>query len=158
MLSAFKTYYQEYQAFVRTVIYWTVRDAHVDDLVQETFLKAWKNFDRFKGESQFKTWIYRIAINTCYDYLRTKPKISDLEIDHQTARKENLELRDLITQGLSQLSEKHREVFILFYKLELTAVEISQILSTSEGTVKSRLHYAREQFVKFLKDNGVDDE
>lgn len=153
----FKKFYEIHADFVRTVIYWTVRSDSTDDLVQETFLKAWKSYKGFEQRSQFKTWIYRTAVNTCYDFLNERKKNNEVELeDVAQGGSSSPELQDLISKGLSTLSEKHREVFILFYKLELSLSEIAEFLALAEGTVKSRLHYAKDNFLQFLKDNGVD--
>ena len=152
----FHKYYLETNHFVRTTIYWMVRSSIVDDLVQETYLKAWKSFKSFNHQSSFKTWIYRVAVNTTYDYLKQKrPKKGQYEDPKCQQGHHELEIHDLITKGLNQMSFKHREVFILFFKLEMTISEISHFLNISEGTAKSRIHYAKKQFIEFLNRNGV---
>lgn len=155
-LERFRLDYESSKVFIRTTIYWLVRKDIVDDLVQETYLKAWKNYEKFDQKSSFKTWVYRIAKNVVNDHYRSHQNKELMLIDEtQASSDENYEIKDLITKGLSLLSEKHREVFILYYKLELSKPEISELLSVSEGTVKSRIHYAKDEFVTFLSNNGV---
>ena len=155
LLLEFKQQYMQTRDFIRGSIYWMVRSDATDDLVQETYVKAWKNYENFRKNSSFKTWIYRIAMNVTYDYLR---KSNTMTIDSNSDKihvSDTNEVKDLITQGLSLLSEVQREVFILFYKYEYTTMEISALLDIPEGTVKSRLSHSRSIFQKFLETNGV---
>ncbi len=155
-LEDFEVHYVETKDFVRTSIYWMIRSHQVDDLVQETYLKAWKNFKSFENKASFKTWIYRIAMNVTYDFL--KKNKSDLNIDDfqvVDTNKADIATEDLITKALLKLNDKQREVFVLFYKFGYTTKEIAQLVDVKEGTVKSRLHYAKESFEKFVKDVGV---
>jgi len=155
-LGEFKEYYLEYRDFVRASVFWMVNSSSVDDIVQEAFLKAWKSYAGFKRESSFKTWIYRIAMNTTYDYLK-KNKVNDEAFEETTEdpHSSNLEYSDLVGKGLMTLSTNHREVFSLFYQQEHTYLEIAVITGLPEGTVKSRVHSAKKLFVKFLEKNGV---
>ena len=159
LLSFKKLYYQQ-RAFVRSSIYWMVRSDSVDDLVQDTFVKAWDKFDSFDQRSSFKTWIYRIAMNTTYDYLRKNKLESQKAKDYSTPEfgDDGIINKDLISYGLKQLDENLREVFILYYKLDYSILEIAEVVSIPQGTVKSRLFRAREIFQKVLKENGVEDE
>ncbi|PIP88914.1 MAG: hypothetical protein COW01_04990 [Bdellovibrionales bacterium CG12_big_fil_rev_8_21_14_0_65_38_15] len=155
-LEDFQVYYEETKDFVRASIYWMIRSHHVDDLVQETYLKAWKSFKSFESKASFKTWIYRIAMNVTYDFLRKKT--NDLNIDDYQlvdTSKDDLTNEDLISKALLKLNENQREVFILFYKFGYTTIEIAELIEIKEGTVKSRLHYAKESFVEFVKEDGV---
>ena len=159
LLIEFKQHYIENCSFVRTVVYWIVRSDDVDDIIQETFVKAWKKYKTFKNKSSFKTWIYKIAKNTAYDFLKKNRKYNELkelrEEALETKNDINQNLSSLITEGLGELSPKHKEIFILFYKLSYTSKEISKLLKISEGTVKSRLFYARDIFKNYLKQQGV---
>lgn len=161
-LEEFKQNYLENKDFLRSSIYWMVRSDDVDDLVQSTFVKAWQHYSKFKKSSSFKTWIYRIAMNTTYDYLKkNKNKVNSFDIDEVPTSdilEEKEVLRDLITKALQVLNPKHREVFILHYKLGYKVSEIAKLQKIAQGTVKSRLHHAREQFTYFLKENGVENE
>jgi len=153
----FNKLYYDNADFIRSAIYWMVRNQNVDDIVQDTFLKAWNKFDSFQNQSSFRTWLYRIAMNTTYDHLRKNKVTLENEIDSVSIN-EDSELKDLISKALLRLSLKHREVFILFYKFEYSQKEIAETLSISEGTAKSRIHYAKDKFTTFLKDNGVENE
>ncbi len=157
----FKELYIETQSFVRASVFWlapTLDRDQLDDIVQETYLKSWRNFDQFKGSSHFKTWIYAIGKNTTIDYLKkNSPKNFIVFDDTETTRNEDLEMLDLIDKGIMSLEIKLREVFILFYKLELSIKEIQEVLSLKEGTVKSRLHSARKEFENFLNSQEIEE-
>ena len=154
-LEDFRELYIEHKDFVRNAIYWMIRNDSVDDLVQETFLKAYKSIEKFQNNSSFKTWIYRIAMNTVYDELR-KNKTQKVEIlidkEHHD---DNKGTKDLIDKAILDLSLDHREVFILFYKFGYSHEEIANMLKLKVGTIKSRIHYAKESFTHFLTKNGV---
>ncbi|MBH48359.1 MAG: hypothetical protein CME71_09350 [Halobacteriovorax sp.] len=157
----FHAYYNETHAFIRSVIYWMVRNQAVDDLVQETYLRAWKSFSGFDGESSFKTWVYRIAKNVTYDFLKSSKKFEEAsyeQLEQISGQSSDPELEDLITKGLLSLNADHRECLVLFYKLGYTVSEIAVLTKLPEGTVKSRLHYAKDRFSKFLEKNGVRNE
>ncbi len=161
----FKKYYYQEREFIRSTIYWMVRSDITDDLVQETFIKAWNNFDNFNKKSSFRTWIYRIAMNTTYDYLRKKKidsSIGDKQIsaDYQDPKnsEQKMIMKDLIDFAMGELDENSKEVFILFYKMEYTISDIAKLLGIPEGTVKSRLHSSKEKFQRILEKHGVTNE
>jgi len=154
-LMEFKTLYEDHQQYVRNVIYWMIRSDDVDDLVQDTFVKAWKSFNKFKGESTFKTWIHRIAINSVYDYSRknARPVMSFNQPTQSDSEAEST--KDFISKALLSLDLKYRELLILSYKFEYTNKEIADLLDLNEGTVKSRLHNAKKEFAAFYEKEGV---
>ncbi len=158
LLREFKQNYFETNEFVRASIYWMVRSEVVDDIVQETFLKAWKNYKKFKRESSFKTWIYRIAMNCTYDYLKKNPIYVEFDDNEDSYSNDEVEFEDMISTALKSLTDKHREVFILYYKFEYTVKEIASTLNEKEGTIKSRLYYAKESFEKIIGKIGGYDE
>lgn len=161
-LDEFQHYYIETKDFVRTSIYWMVRSSIVDDIVQEAYVKAWKSFSTFKRESSFKTWIYRIAMNTTYDYFKSN-KSERKMLDHLSEQKliqdkDQAEYEQLISEGIKLLSLDQREIFFLHYRLGYTFSECANIIQEQESTIKSRLYKAKDIFVTFLKENGVFDE
>lgn len=155
--SHFEEIYQENHRFIRTVVYWCVRSDGVEDIVQETFIKAWKNRENFKGNSQIRTWLYRIAMNCCYDYLKkNQPMGQGEDVDTLPVESsDDLEVKQIIDLGLSKMSGEQRESFVLFYKMGLTQKEIAELREIPEGTVKSQLFSAREIFSKVMEKEGV---
>lgn len=156
-LEEFNRKYKEHNDFIRKSIYWMTRSEDIDDLVQETFLRAWKNRLNFQKKSSYKTWLYKIAMNTCYDYKRKAGKVIELE-EQLNLKDDHLLLKDLISKGLERLKRNDREVFILFYKLGHTKEEISKLTGLKLGTIKSKIHYSKKEFVLFLQENGVHNE
>lgn len=157
----FQRLFETSEGMVRGVLFRMLGSKEdVDELAQEVFIKAWKSFGQFNNQSNVKTWIYRITVNTALDHLR-KQKLKGLLSLASNAQVEpttlgsNLEMAQLIQVGLQRLSNKHRVVFILYYFEELTIDEISKALKLSAGTIKSRLHHARKVFTGYLKSQGV---
>jgi RNA polymerase sigma-70 factor (ECF subfamily) len=143
------------------------------DLAQESFLKAWKSIGRFRAQSSFYTWIYRIVMNVTIDWLRKKQvkgggaefddAVQLREIDpasktvpktaalpHQAMERE--EIRARIEKAIGQLSPEHRAVILMKEIDEMQYHEIAEALGCSIGTVMSRLFYARKKLQSLLKD------
>ena len=119
-----------------------------EDAFQETFVKAWRQFSSFRGESSVKTWLSHIAVNTCRDMLRSG-------WFRMLRRSRNVE--DL--QGLAapedapggELPGKYREVVVLYYYENMKLKEIAQLLRLPVSSVSTRLRRARTQLEKMLK-------
>ncbi|MEO6971106.1 MAG: sigma-70 family RNA polymerase sigma factor [Chthoniobacterales bacterium] len=143
------------------------------DLAQDSFLKAWKSIARFRGQSSFYTWIYRIVMNVTIDWLRKKQvrgggaefddAIQLKEIDpasrtvpHADAlpheRMEHKEIRNRIDAAIAQLSPEHRAVILMKEIDDMQYHEIAESLGCSIGTVMSRLFYARKKLQNLLRD------
>jgi len=141
------------------------------DLAQDAFLKAWRALPTFKGDASFYTWIYRIAHNTTYDWLRKKRIQSDGEFDETVQRNiaagaeavphgdhrpdevlKNAELGERIKKAITQLSPDHRTAIVLREVEGLSYEEIASIMESTTGTVMSRLFYARKKLQELLKD------
>lgn len=143
------------------------------DLAQDSFVKAWKSIARFRGQSSFYTWIYRIVMNVTIDALRKKQvrsggaefddAIQPKEIDpasrtvpHPDAlpheRMEHKEIRDRIDAAIAQLSPEHRAVILMKEIEGMQYHEIAESLGCSIGTVMSRLFYARKKLQNLLRD------
>jgi RNA polymerase sigma-70 factor (ECF subfamily) len=132
------------------------------DILQEGLVKAYLNLRNFKGNSSFKTWIYRIIFNLSIDYTRKNRKEDLNESALNLVKEENNPER--ITQakeelfrvqkGLQQLSQEHREVLLLREVDGFSYEEISEITGVSQGTVMSRLFYARQSLIGIL-DKGT---
>ncbi|MSR64498.1 MAG: sigma-70 family RNA polymerase sigma factor [Verrucomicrobiae bacterium] len=139
------------------------------DLCQETFVKAWKSISRFRGQSSFYTWLYRIATNLGIDLIRSKEKRQTTEFDdsiekeeteenkpfaHQTMPSDEMQQKELgqaIDDAIAKLTPEHREVIVLREFEGLDYKDIAKAIGCSIGTVMSRLHYARAHLQKILK-------
>lgn len=127
-----------------------LRDAELArDAVQETFLKAYKQWDSFKGNSSELTWLTRIAINTCHDIRRTAwfrhmSKSVKLEDIPEPAYLETFR-DDTVLQAIAKLSDKYRLPILLYYYQEMSQNEVAIVLNLTLNTVKTRLKRAREQ-------------
>jgi RNA polymerase sigma-70 factor (ECF subfamily) len=132
-----------------------------DDLTQNTFIKAYRNLDKFKGNSSLFTWIYRIGTNEALSFLQKKKKRFFFSIDdHQEKlasyidQPGNLsgdEIQRLLQKALLTLPEKQRLVFHLKYQEELTYEAMSEILGTSIGGLKASYHHAVKKIELSLK-------
>ncbi len=153
-LEEFENLYLEHKEFVRNSIFWMVGNENANELTQDTFIKAWKNYSSFKGDSTFKTWIYRIAMNTAKDFLRKHTYAVEFSECDGGPNEMEIDQKQLVEMAIAKLSVAQREMFILFYKFEYSYREISDITQVKEGTVKSRIQKAKVIFSTFVKDNG----
>lgn len=167
---SFRLLYQSYQTKVRSTLYQLCGSSMLDDLVQEVFLRAWKGLPKLKVAEYFSTWIYRICWNVATDYRRKLAKNSqkldsttDLEsivweggaYNPQDTNLMQLHYQDLVRRGLEHLRLSHRVVIVLHDLEDIPQKEIAQILDIPIGTVKSRLHHARNILKKFLQQQGI---
>lgn len=130
-------------------------DSTAEDVVQEVFLRVWKNLKKFNRKKSFKTWLYRIAKNAALDWLKKKKAIPlsrfentegdnvvlDSLVDDSPLPDELLARQDLVkalSTALDKLTYKHREVLLLYYQNQLTLGEIAEVLAEPMDTVKSR--------------------
>jgi RNA polymerase sigma-70 factor (ECF subfamily) len=170
-VGAFDILVQKYREHIFSVIYnMTSNREDASDLTQETFIKAFQAIGRFKGKSSFFTWIYRIAINHTMTFLKKRNRrrfISYEKIDEEVSRTEIFEhltaksrsekgvlvseLQEKLNDALQKLSDKHRTVVILHEIQGLEHAEIAEITKVSIGTVRSRLHYAKQQLQSYLQ-------
>ena len=126
-----------------------------EDAVQETFIKAYQHMDAFRGESSEKTWLYRIAINTCRDMRRSRwLRIFDRSVDVDSLQipVEGASVVSIaLMQEIMRLPDKQREVIYLFYYKDMSLAEIGRLLSAPVSTVSDRLNRARKQLRKALQ-------
>lgn len=133
-------------------------DRHLaEDAFQETFLKAWKARERFRGECSEKTWLTHIAVNTCRDMLRSgwmrmwrrgQPLETITHVPAPLAAEETGTIR----MAVLSLAGVYREVIVLYYDQGMTIREIAQMLHLPQNTVSTRLRRARKQLEKMLKE------
>ena len=159
-LSTFQSIYEEHGGYVRKTVYWLVHDDAVDDVVQDVFIRVWRNIDRFRNESSLRTWMYRICVNAAHEHFRRSPRVAEETKIHEPelpAHDEDaLSMHEVIRKAILRLPAKQKSVFVLFYKQELSLEEIAESLGIPLGTAKSRLFNARNAFIEHLKRNGVD--
>lgn len=151
-------------------LYWHIRSIvknhdDADDVLQNVFLKIFRNIKKFKGESKLFSWMYRIATNESITFLNSKArklKISNEELQEKLV--ENLE-SDIYFEGthaelqlqkaISTLPEKQRLVFNMRYFQEMKYSEMAEILEVTEGSLKSNYHHATKKIETYLKQNGT---
>ena len=164
-VAAFDQIVLKYRARVYGVVYnLTSNREDTSDLTQEAFIKAFQSINRFQGQSSFFTWLYRIAVNSALTHLRKNKlrsffsfeKINEddkvsAEIiaaltDNTGADRDTFvrELQEKLNEAMQKLSINHRTVITLFEIDELSHQEIAEIMNCSVGTVRSRLHYAKQ--------------
>ena len=143
------------------------------DLAQDSFVKAWKSIKRFRGQSSFYTWIYRIVMNVTIDWLRKKQvkgagsefndtiQLKEIDPASKTVPRadalpyqqmEQAEIRSEIDKAIAQLSPEHRAVILMKEIEGMQYHEIAEALECSIGTVMSRLFYARKRLQSLLRE------
>ena len=154
----------------RIAIQITKNHEDANDVMQDTFLKVYESIGGFRKEAAFETWLYRIVVNQALNLVKRRDRrrevslAAEIEIDpHFSLREgygyldsphdnvEKKELQKWVTQAVDSLPAKHRTVVILHEFEGLTHPQIAAILNCSEGTVRSRLHYARRKLRDLLK-------
>ncbi len=170
--AAFDVLVERYkQRLYATVYHMTSNHEDANDLVQEAFIKAYKSLHSFKRQSSFYTWVYRIAVNRTINFLKRRKdrghfSLNDVDasietdpdyvelMSHVTPRREVglNELQEKLNEALQKLSDEHRVVVIMHDVQGMTHADIAKMVGCSEGTVRSRLFYARQQLQGLLSD------
>ena len=146
-------------------LYWKIRGIvlthdDADDVLQNTFLKAWKNLPSFEGKAKLSTWLYRIAIHEALDFLRHAKTATLASADDDLSVANRL-LADtyfdgdrsqaLLQEAVATLPDVQRTVFTLRYYDEMKYSEISEVLGTSEGALKASYHIAVQKITDYVK-------
>jgi RNA polymerase sigma-70 factor (ECF subfamily) len=167
---AYDALLKRYQHGIYNMIYQMVKNKEeTEDLVQETFIKAFHSLDSYNDQYAFSTWLYKIAFNNCIDSIRKK-KLRTLSIDKPISLREGevhhqlpaqipgpegkflfIERKKMIQQAIASLPERYRRVIILRHQEDRSYEEISEILNIPLGTVKARIFRAREMLKKKLQ-------
>ncbi len=162
---AFETVVRQYSE----QLYWQVRRivlTHDDanDVLQNTFLKAWTSIDNFRGDAKLSTWLYKIAINESITFVNKKKAMNQLSIDDEESFLVNQlesdewfdgdEAQINLQKAIASLPEKQRLVFNLRYYDEMKYDEMSEILGTSEGALKASYHHAVKKIEQYLGETG----
>ncbi|UII79127.1 RNA polymerase sigma factor [Flagellimonas sp. CMM7] len=147
-------------------LYWHIRRIvlnhdDADDVLQNTFIKVYKNIEGFKGDSKLYSWMYRIATNESLTFLKQKSKkmgISDEELRVSLVQNlqsdvyfEGDEIQLKLQQAMATLPDKQKLVFTMKYFQEMKYEEISEVLETSVGALKASYHLAVKKIETYLK-------
>jgi RNA polymerase sigma-70 factor (ECF subfamily) len=151
-INAFKMIYQTYeQPLLRTALRMLNDLQDARDAVQTTFLKLYRGIKNFSFKSQFKTYLFRILINTSYDMLRRQQKSRTLPVsDLNTADSPDPELSLSLEQAINRLPQKMKACFVLFALEGFSQKEIAGVLALSIGGVKSNIYQAKCRLRKIL--------
>ncbi len=171
-IESFEKLISSYQKKVFNIAFGMMRN-HDDayDISQEVFIRVFKSIRKFKGQSSFSTWLYRITTNACLDELRRRKNNKNIiSIDQEIQLEEGEvfrqieddgptpelaaernELREIIGEAISQLSDEHKEVIVLRDIQGFSYDDIADIIKCPQGTVKSRINRARRTLKEILK-------
>lgn len=170
MLSLKEKRHEAFSAIVNRYseqLYWKIRGivlTHEDanDVLQNTFLKAWKSIDDFQGKSKLYTWLYKIAVNESLDFLRRQKHMSSVSTDEVPSVSNRLladeyfdgdKTEALLLEAVATLPEVQRMVFNLKYFEEMKYADMSKMLDTSEGALKASYHIAVQKVTDYVKRN-----
>lgn len=146
-------------------LYWKIRHIVVEhedanDILQNTFIKAWNKLDGFNNKASIYTWLYRIAINESLDFIRSQKNNSRISSDQNEGLASKLladeyfdgdEIQAHLQEAISLLPDVQRSVFCLRYFDEMKYSEMSTALGTSEGALKASYHLAVKKIAEFFK-------
>ena len=147
-------------------LYWQIRRlvlSHDDanDILQNTFMKAWSNIEYFRGDAKMSTWLYRICLNECLNVLNKRRANLQLSIDEADTELLNTlesdtyfdgdETQAVFLKAIKSLPEKQQMVFNLKYFKEMKYEDISEILGTSIGALKASYHHAVKKIESYLE-------
>lgn len=145
-------------------LYWQIRRIvlnhdDADDLLQNTFVKAWMNIEYFRGDAKISTWLYRIALNECLTFTSRQQLTVPME-EYIESKAEELaddqyftgnEIQILLQKALLTLPEKQRMVFNMRYYDDMSYDEMSQIFGTSVGALKASYHLASKKIEEYVR-------
>ncbi len=149
-------------------LYWQIRRMvlnHEDanDLLQNTFIKAWTNIEQFRGDARLSTWLYRIALNESLNFLNRQQAQKNFSIDNEESSIVNQlesdpyfdgdETQRIFQQAIRTLPEKQRIVFQMKYFQEMKYEDISDIMGTTIGALKASYHHAVKKIEDFFSRN-----
>lgn len=149
-------------------LYWHIRRLVIDhedanDVLQNVFIKVWKNLEGFREDAQLFTWLYKIATNECLTFLEQQKRKSSVSLsDVETGLSNKLradsqfdanKLEWKLQKAILALPEKQRVVFNLRYYDEMPYEEMSRVLETSEGALKASYHHAVKKIEEFIKNS-----
>jgi RNA polymerase sigma-70 factor (ECF subfamily) len=171
-VEAFETLVQAHQKRVYNIALRMTKDPDdAQELSQDALVRAFVAIKKFRGESSFSTWLYRITMNVCTDFLRKRNKAVVVSLEQGAAGNENYnpvqlpekspgpdeltekkQLKEMVKQAMDLLSVEHRQVLILRDLMDLTYKDIANTLNVNEGTIKSRINRARDALKHIIID------
>lgn len=146
-------------------LYWKIRAIVIthddaDDVLQNTFMKAWTSLSEFKNLSKISTWLYRIAVNESLDLIRKRRRVNNVDIDSVKGLAEKLladqyfdgdRTQALLQEAIAALPKVQRAVFTLRYYDNMRYSEMSKIMETSEGALKASYHIASKKVAEYME-------
>ena len=168
---AYRFLVDRYQDQIYSVAFRLMKDGDAaGDVAQDAFVRAWRALPRFESRSRFSTWLYRIAVNLCYDRLARKPGATEVALEDLLdsgqepaapvggggqAGLEEEEGQAAFEEALAALSETYRVPFVLRQVEEQSYEEIAEALGITVNNAKVRVHRARDMMLTWLKRRGV---
>jgi len=159
-VEGFEMLVRKYQDRVLNIVYSLLgQDRESEDIAQEVFLKVYHNIGSFRQRSQFSTWLYRIVVNTAYDFLRKRKNfVSDGTVAEETLATDDgpadtllkKEREAMLEQALANIPLKYRSALVLKDIEGLSYSQISEVLGCSIGTVESRIYRGRQFLKEYL--------
>lgn len=166
-IEAFTELFEPFRTRIYAIAYRIVGYNDADDVVMQTFLKAWQALPNFRGHSSISTWLYRITHNCIMDIVRDRKRMGDkrltsgeqydilLELSDPTqVRPDELvaerEIAEIVQLALNKLSPEHRAVLQMRYTDDMSYSEIASVMGISIGTVMSRLFYAKRKLMRLM--------
>ena len=157
--------FEEVSAHYTEPLYWHIRKlviSHDDanDILQNTFLKAWSNIEYFRGDAKLSTWLFKIATNESLTFLAKERVRANVDIEDDSYLIENIqadewfdgdELQANLQKAISKLPEKQRLIFNMRYFDEMKYEDISDILGTTVGALKASYHHAVKKIESFFE-------
>lgn len=155
----FTEIYQKYSIGISKLCYGYCGDSNLaDDLLQDTFIAVWNNLDTFRGEAQFSTWIYRIAVNTCLLNIRKK-KLKMVEASEEIMKaipeinSDKEHQVNHLYKSISKLKETDRVIIMLVLE-EKTYPEIAKITGFKENNLRVKIHRIKKELTEIYKSDG----
>lgn len=164
-LTSFRKLIEQTSPFAYSVAFRMLGDDNqAKDVVQETMVTVWQKLEKIRSAGVYKTWIYRIVVNKCYDQLRKRKRNPEFSPDEKTweiisnrisegpsSELENSETAGVINLLTQKLSPKQKAIFILSELEQMSNDEISEITGMSKSGIKANLHYARRRISEMLE-------
>lgn len=157
----FDKYKQELYGYIRKMV---ITHENADDVLQNTFIKVFKNIDGFRGDASLKSWIYRIAYNEALQLIRKNKRQATEHSEELNSYSNTLfadpyfrgeRVHKVLLEAVASLPERQKQVFELKYFEEFKYSEIAEMLKLSDGSLKASYHHAVQKIKEFVKLNST---